>query len=493
MPNGRRGITTRGAPPPPQIGRNRVAADFREILARQGPGGFRAIGGLDITDDDDDDEEDDDSEELQSIDGEEEVESGEEDVLDDDDGEEEEDSDDGLVPIDNDETDEEEQSEGDEDGEEGDEEGEEEDEDVEGEEMDDAHATGSHQVVCIPPFFSPFHLHHPPSPLPFCFSPSSVSILRLHHTFSSYTYKKLTVVPATMAEASTPPASQYSLQPPLERALTTNFKAMTPEQIASLHGLKEIGHLASWTVSTSKPGCGVAELRSDDTNLFWQSDGSQPHLINIHFAKRVFVKRIRIFLDYSQDESYTPTKIAIYAGTGYHDLQEVYILEFNQPIGWQEVPLDGVHSDGILRTFLIQVCVLSNHQSGKDTHVRGLQIYSPLEYFETPPPYQLPIGDPECGDKAATLKQMRRQVKERYSEEDQESVWNRIETARINAERRLNGLRPIGEDAEKDKEERILQGIDLDLEAPRPRPRKRPRSSGWIDAAEFDPAMAELR
>lgn len=50
-------------------------------------------------------------------------------------------------------------------------------------------------------------------------------------------------------------------------------------------GLKEISSLASWTVSTNKPGCGVTALRSPDTNLFWQSDGPQPHLLSIHFFK----------------------------------------------------------------------------------------------------------------------------------------------------------------------------------------------------------------
>lgn len=35
-------------------------------------------------------------------------------------------------------------------------------------------------------------------------------------------------------------------------------------------GLREVSHMAAWTVSTFKPGCGVEELRSDDTNLFWQ-------------------------------------------------------------------------------------------------------------------------------------------------------------------------------------------------------------------------------
>ena len=35
-------------------------------------------------------------------------------------------------------------------------------------------------------------------------------------------------------------------------------------------GLKEIGNLASWTVSSCKPGCGIEALRDEDTGLFWQ-------------------------------------------------------------------------------------------------------------------------------------------------------------------------------------------------------------------------------
>lgn len=35
-------------------------------------------------------------------------------------------------------------------------------------------------------------------------------------------------------------------------------------------GLKEIGNLASWTVSSCKPGCGVEALRDENTDLFWQ-------------------------------------------------------------------------------------------------------------------------------------------------------------------------------------------------------------------------------
>ncbi|KAG0125046.1 anaphase-promoting complex, subunit 10-domain-containing protein [Tuber indicum] len=148
---------------------------------------------------------------------------------------------------------------------------------------------------------------------------------------------------------------------------------------SSIEGLKEIGNLACWTVSSAKPGNGVEQLRDENTNLFWQSDGPQPHTINIHFAKRVFVRKIRMYLDFENDESYTPTRMSILSGTGYHDLQEVTTMNFEQPSGWINVPLDGVHEDlksGRLRTFLIQVCIHANHQNGKDTHVRGLQIFS---------------------------------------------------------------------------------------------------------------------
>ncbi|KAF8852249.1 anaphase-promoting complex, subunit 10 [Acephala macrosclerotiorum] len=144
-------------------------------------------------------------------------------------------------------------------------------------------------------------------------------------------------------------------------------------------GLKEIGNLASWTVSSSKPGCGVEALRDEDTNLFWQSDGPQPHHLNIHFSRLVSIVAIRLYLDFEADESYTPTRITLLAGTGYHDLIPFSALSFEQPKGWIDVPLDhvGGGEDGkTLRAFLVQVRIVENHQNGKDTHVRGLKIYA---------------------------------------------------------------------------------------------------------------------
>ncbi|KAK4545186.1 hypothetical protein LTR36_003365 [Oleoguttula mirabilis] len=161
-------------------------------------------------------------------------------------------------------------------------------------------------------------------------------------------------------------------------------------------GLKEISSLASWTVSTAKPGNGVAALRSPDLAHFWQSDGPQPHLLSIHFFKLVSIVSIRVFLDFLNDESYTPTKIQFSAGMSVHDIQEFAEMEFKEPNGWHEVdfsnvglvePDDDSEDDDeqravdwskrpVLRAFLVQIRILENHQNGKDTHLRAVQLFA---------------------------------------------------------------------------------------------------------------------
>ncbi|KAK4899795.1 hypothetical protein LTR27_003061 [Elasticomyces elasticus] len=159
-------------------------------------------------------------------------------------------------------------------------------------------------------------------------------------------------------------------------------------------GLKEISSLASWTVSTAKPGNGVAALRSPDPLHYWQSDGPQPHLLSIHFFKLVEIASIEVLLDFKNDESYTPTKIQFLAGTGVHDIQEFAEMSFEQPTGWHEVdfsnvgPIDDAEESlngeevvdwskrPVLRAFLLQVRILENHQNGKDTHLRGVRVFA---------------------------------------------------------------------------------------------------------------------
>ncbi|KAL1980536.1 hypothetical protein VTN96DRAFT_3981 [Rasamsonia emersonii] len=223
--------------------------------------------------------------------------------------------------------------------------------------------------------------------------------------------------------------------------------------------LREISSLASWTVSTHKPGCGVAALRHPSPSQFWQSDGPQPHTLTLHFFKLVAIVKIRVYLDFELDESYTPTKMVFLAGMGGNDLVEFASWEGEGPCGWVDIPLEGVggrsrgigskrgsrrrrrrttrqqrrrrrnssrrktaedamvdailsesedeewddsdqqdldideedgeedsdddddddddpYAGNVLKAMVIQMRVLENHQNGKDTHVRGFQVFA---------------------------------------------------------------------------------------------------------------------
>ncbi|KAL6033149.1 hypothetical protein STEG23_025188, partial [Scotinomys teguina] len=78
-------------------------------------------------------------------------------------------------------------------------------------------------------------------------------------------------------------------------------------------------------------GFGVDQLRDDNLETYWQSDGSQPHLVNIQFSyvqpntnvRKTTVKTLCIYADYKSDESYTPSKISVRVGNNFHNLQEI--------------------------------------------------------------------------------------------------------------------------------------------------------------------------
>ncbi|XP_047713130.1 anaphase-promoting complex subunit 10 isoform X5 [Prionailurus viverrinus] len=53
-------------------------------------------------------------------------------------------------------------------------------------------------------------------------------------------------------------------------------------------------------------------------------------------------------------------------------------LELVEPSGWIHVPLTDNHKKPT-RTFMIQIAVLANHQNGRDTHMRQIKIYTPVE------------------------------------------------------------------------------------------------------------------
>uniref|UniRef100_A0A673LWK2 Anaphase-promoting complex subunit 10 n=1 Tax=Sinocyclocheilus rhinocerous TaxID=307959 RepID=A0A673LWK2_9TELE len=82
---------------------------------------------------------------------------------------------------------------------------------------------------------------------------------------------------------------------------------------------------AVWSLSSCKPGFGVDQLRDDNLETYWQSDGSQPHLVNIQFRRKTTVKMLCIYADYKSDESYTPSKISVRVGNNFHNLQEIRV------------------------------------------------------------------------------------------------------------------------------------------------------------------------
>jgi anaphase-promoting complex subunit 10 len=144
-------------------------------------------------------------------------------------------------------------------------------------------------------------------------------------------------------------------------------------------------------VTSAKPGNGVELLRDGNLDTYWQSDGAQPHLVNVQFQRKVKVCEIALYADYKLDESYTPSKISVRAGNSFHDLREVRVVDLDEPVGWTRVRLDDAGDErekkngrggeggtgAPLRAYFIQLAVLSNHQNGRDTHVRQVKIFGP--------------------------------------------------------------------------------------------------------------------
>ena len=137
-------------------------------------------------------------------------------------------------------------------------------------------------------------------------------------------------------DAAAPPAEPAAGVPsqPVLRIPAVN-------SLDSLYGLREIGREAlCWQLSSAKPGNGVEQIRDQSTDTYWQSDGmSQPHWIQVHFARRVAISHVCLYLDYNLDESYTPKHLSIQVGMTTHDLAPaIYpvntLVEFHEPVGW---------------------------------------------------------------------------------------------------------------------------------------------------------------
>lgn len=123
--------------------------------------------------------------------------------------------------------------------------------------------------------------------------------------------------------------------------------------------------------------------------------------MSISFVKRVEIRALRFYVDYTQDESYTPTKIHWYAGTSLHDLHNFGKSELLSPVGWIDVPLTGAGGgeDGnSLLAYVVQAQIIENHQNGKDTHIRGVKIYGFDDQLRAAGATGVDVGRNEGGD-----------------------------------------------------------------------------------------------
>jgi len=80
-------------------------------------------------------------------------------------------------------------------------------------------------------------------------------------------------------------------------------------------------------------------------------------------------------------------RLSVRVGSHFNDLTELHQVELNEPSGWIIIHL---HADTAadaqptsatntaVRAFMIQIAVLSNHQNGRDTHLRHIKIHSPV-------------------------------------------------------------------------------------------------------------------
>jgi anaphase-promoting complex subunit 10 len=82
-----------------------------------------------------------------------------------------------------------------------------------------------------------------------------------------------------------------------------------------------------------------------------------------------------MLLNYEEDESYTPQKVSIRTGFRADEMEEVNVIHLSQPQGWVRFPvMSGDQVGTTARAFVLQLGIIANHQSGRDTHVRQLKI-----------------------------------------------------------------------------------------------------------------------
>ncbi|KRX42550.1 Anaphase-promoting complex subunit 10, partial [Trichinella britovi] len=141
---------------------------------------------------------------------------------------------------------------------------------------------------------------------------------------------------------------------------------------------QDISDEAAWVVSSYKQGYGIMELRSPSFETYWQTSGTQPHLLTLYFRRLSLVSHLCIYLNAPVDDSYTPKKLSIRRGTQLCDLVENRIVHLEDQKGWAVIPL-AVPKRNFISAFIIQIAILENNLNGRDSCIRQLRIFGPKD------------------------------------------------------------------------------------------------------------------
>lgn len=172
------------------------------------------------------------------------------------------------------------------------------------------------------------------------------------------------------------------------------YATMTAEKLAARYtqglqmfdheNLTDVGHLAHWKASSHKPGNPIENALDDKPDTFWQSDGTQPHQIDIYFSKRMNIALLVLYFSLLADESYTPRFVSIYAGHSPSDALFYKGLEVRNVNGWVALTFgDSRSNDKLLKCQFIRLVFPVNHENGKDTHMRGIKVFTPSRNLAT--------------------------------------------------------------------------------------------------------------
>jgi anaphase-promoting complex subunit 10 len=97
------------------------------------------------------------------------------------------------------------------------------------------------------------------------------------------------------------------------------------------------------------------------------------------------MQEVQVLLDLGKDESYTPYQAVVQAGSHPSRLFDLTSHTFdmaNGSSGWHHIattwPARGRPEP--VEAFVLRLLVLSNHQGGRDTRIRGLRIIAQKQY-----------------------------------------------------------------------------------------------------------------